>query len=778
MVKKQSISSLLLFLFLMPAANWAFAYLVSDIRVEGLQRISAGSVFNSVPVNIGDDVTGTQIRQIIREIFKTGFFKDVSAGRDGNVLVIMVSERPSIDSIEIEGNKAIETEALLQGLEGSGLAEGQIFKQVTLDHIQLDLERQYVSQGRYGASIETDVIDLPRNRVTLKIDVKEGEVAGIQHINIVGNTVFGDAELKDLMELKLPSLASFYTKDDKYSREKMSGDIEKLESWYLDRGYINFAIESTQISISPNKEDVYITINVAEGDKFSVRDVEIAGELHDVPEQSIRALLLTAQGQTFSRELMTVSEERIERVLGNSGYTFSSATGQPIVHDEDGTVTVKFFIDAGSRAYVRRINFTGNTITEDEVLRRELRQMEGGWASTSAIEASKVRLERLGFFGQVSVETPAVPGSNDQIDVEYTVEEQPSESISATFGYSQGIGLIIGLNYSESNVLGSGNAVNLGVSRSDFQTAYSFSFFDPYYTVDGVSRGYSVFYRESDFQEQNIARFSTNSYGGSVNFGYPLSEVSRISFSFGYENTDITEGVYPAQEISHFLATEGNEFDLFSFTTSYSMSALNRGMLPTGGRSQNLSMELTIPGSELEYYKISYNGQIFFPLSRLFTLRLRTDLGYGDTFGDTQTFPFYKNFFAGGLGSVRGYERNSLGPQSTPAPRDPYFQIDPIGGNVLVEASAEILFPLPFVEDQRSLRSAFFFDMGNVYNSDCQPFSIICEDLDLGELRYAAGLTVTWITGFAPITFSLAVPINDKDFDETETFQFELGRTF
>lgn len=778
MVKKQSIFSLLLFLFLLSATDWALAFLVSDIRVEGLQRVSAGSVFNSVHVNVGDDVTDIQIRQIIREIFKTGFFKDVSVGRDGNVLVIIVSERPSIDSIEIEGNKAIETEALLRGLEGSGLAEGQIFKQVTLDHIQLDLERQYVSQGRYGANIETEVIDLPRNRVSLKIDVTEGEVAGIQHINIVGNTVFKDEELKELLELKLPSLLSFYTKDDKYSREKLSGDIEKLESWYLDRGYINFAIESTQVSISPSKEDVYITINVTEGDKYSIRDVDIAGELHDVPEQSIRALLLTAPGQTFSRELMTFSEERIERALGNSGYTFSSATGQPIIHDEDHTVTVKFFVDAGSRAYVRRINFRGNTITEDSVLRREMRQMEGGWASTAAIEASKVRLERLGFFREVNVETPSVAGSSDQIDIEFTVEEQPSGSISATFGYSQGIGLIIGLNYSESNVFGTGNKINLGVSRSNFQTAYSFSFFDPYYTVDGVSRGYSIFFRKSDFNEQNIARFSTNSFGGSVNFGYPLSEVSRLNFSFGYENTDITEGVFPAQEISHFLATEGNAFDLFSFTASYAMSALNRGLLPTGGRSQSVSLEFSVPGSTLEFYRINYTGQIFFPLTKLFTLRLKTDLGYGGTYGNTKTFPFYKNFFAGGLGSVRGFERNSLGPQSTPSLNDPFGAIDPIGGNVLVEASAEIIFPLPFVEDQRSMKSAFFIDMGNVYNSDCQSFSVICEDLDFGDLRYAAGLSVTWITGFAPITFSLAIPINDKAGDDTETFQFELGRTF
>jgi outer membrane protein insertion porin family len=771
-------SALLAALILAAPAALAANFRIADIRIEGLQRVSAGSVFNAVPVNVGDTVTDSGIRQIIREVFKTGSFIDVSVGRDGNVLVISLEERPSIDSINIEGNKAIETEALLEGLEGSGLAEGQIFKQVTLAQIGQDLERQYVSQGRYGANIETEVVDLPRNRVSLKINVNEGKVAGIKHINIIGNTVFSDDDLKDMLELQLPSLFSFYTKDDKYSREKLSGDLEKLESWYLDRGYINFNIDSTQVSISPNKEDIYITINLTEGNPFTVTGVEIAGELHEIPKQTIRAMLLTGEGQIYSRQLMTLSEERIERALGNSGYTFASATGQPVVDAEDDTVKVKFFVDAGSRAYVRRINFKGNTVTQDEVLRREMRQMEAAWASTAAIEGSKVRLERLGFFREVNVETPSVPGSEDQIDVEYTVEEQPSGSISATFGYAQGTGLILGLNYSESNVLGSGNQVSLGVSRSDFQTAYNFSFFDPYYTVDGVSRGYSIFFRESDFDEFNVARFSTNTYGASVNFGYPLSELSRINFSFGYENTDIKEGIIPAQEISHFLDTEGNLFDIYTLTTTYSMSALNRGLLPTGGKSQNLSLEVAIPGSDLSYYRLSYTGQIFFPLSRALTLRFRTDLGYGGVYGDTSTYPFYKNFFAGGLGSVRGYKRNELGPKTTPAVGDVFGENDPIGGNVLVEAGIELIFPLPFVEDQRSIKSAFFVDGGNVYNSDCQDFSTFCDDLDFGDIRYSTGVTVTWITGFAPMTFSLGYPLNDQDGDDTEIFQFELGRTF
>jgi len=765
-------------LLVLPNLTCADVFEVSDIRVEGLQRISAGIVFSAVSINVGDIVDDTRVRQLIREVFKTGFFLDVNIGRDGDVLVISVSERPSISEIIIEGNKAIETDALLEGLVSSGLAEGQIFEQATLEHIRQDLERQYVSQGRYGAKIETTVRELPRNRVELQIDVTEGEVAGIRHINIVGKKLFSDEELKEILELKLPSLFSFYTKDDKYSKEKLSGDLEKLESYYLDRGYINFNIESTLVSISPDKKDVYITINVIEGEKYSVGNVEIAGELHDVPEESIQSLLLVREGQIFSRERVTVSEEMIETALGNSGYTFASATGQPVIHEEDHTLTVKFFVDAGKRAYVRRINFKGNTVTQDEVLRRELRQMEGGWASTAYIERSKLRMERLGFFKEVNVETPSVAGTNDQIDVEYSVEEQPSGSISATLGYAQGTGLILGLGYQESNVFGSGNSVNVGVNRSDFQTAYSFSFFDPYYTVDGVSRGYSMFFRKSDFDEQNIATFSTDSFGGSVNYGYPISEVSRINFSVGYENTHIKEGVFPSQEISEFLAKEGSKFNLFSLTGTYVMSALNRGLLPSGGRSQNVSFETTIPGSELEFYKLKYSGQIFFPLSRLFTLRLRTELGYGDSFGGTKTYPFYKHFYSGGMGSIRGYEQNTLGPKSTPAVIDVFSEQDPIGGNVLIEGSAEILFPLPFVKDRRSMKSVFFVDLGNVFNTNCPDVSTLCQDVDLGEMRYSAGIAVTWITGFAPISFSLSVPFNDQAGDDTESFQFELGRTF
>ena len=774
---------LLFVLLLLPTQLLADAFQVSDIRLEGLQRVSAGTVFGAIAVDVGDQVDELLLRDLVRDIFATGFFDDINVGRDGDVLVISLDERPTINSLELDGNKAIPSDSLLEGLQRSGLAEGQIFKRVTLEHIARDLERQYVAQGRYGTDITAEVDELQRNLVDIRIDISEGKVAGIRHINLVGNSVFSDKELKEVLELQLPGLLSFITRNDRYAREKLEGDLEALESHYQDRGYVNFQIESTHVAISPDRKDVYITINVSEGDFYTVSGVEISGELRDVPEASIRALLLVAPEQVYSRELITYSEERIELALGNAGYTFAEATGEPEVQEDD-TVVVNFFVDAGVRSYVRRIDFRGNTVTHDEVLRREMRQMEGGWASTAQIERSKVRLERLGYFKGVNVETPSVPGAEDQIDVIYSVEEQPSGSVSATLGYGQVTGVLVGVNYQESNVFGSGNSVDLGVSHSSFQTAYRFSWLDPYFTEDGVSRGYSVFYRKSDYDERNIVRFSTDSFGANLNFGYPINEISRINLGIGYEHTDLTQGSFAAQEISDFLDTEGNSFDLVLMTATYSMSALNRGLLPTGGRSQSLSLELTVPGSPLEFLRIRYSGQIFFPLHRLpllnrgFNLRLRTALGYGQALGDTEVYPFYKHFFAGGLGSVRGYEQNTLGPRSTPAEGDLVSRQDPIGGNVLIEAGAEVLFPLPFIEDQRALRASYFFDVGNVFNTDCPEVSTRCTDLELNELRYSTGISLTWITGFAPITLSYSVPLNKQPGDETEVFQFELGRVF
>ena len=761
---------------------FADTFTVSDIRIQGLQRVSAGTVFNLMPVNVGDTIDEIQLRALVRFIFRSGFFDDIRMLRDGNVLVVNLVERPAIESLELDGNKAIKSEALLEGLAAQGLAEGEIFKQATLEHVALELERQYVSQGRYSASISPNVERLPRNRVAIKIDIVEGKPSGIEHINFVGNSVFEDDELLDIMELKLPGLMSFYKNDDKYSREKLSGDLETLESYYQDRGYVVFEVESTQVSITPDKKDVYITIGVDEGDRYIVGEVELVGELNDIAPEAIENLLLVQNGQTFNRALLTATEKRITATLGNSGYTFASASGIPQVK-EDGIVDVRFFVEAGKRAYVRRINVKGNNITNDEVVRRELRQLEGGWASTALIDRSKLRIERLGYFSSVNVETPEVPGTDDQIDVELDVEEQPSGSISATLGYSQGFGLTLGAGYQENNVFGTGNSLGTNVSWSKFQRSVSFNYFNPYFTLDGVSRGYNIFYRKSNFDARNLARFSTDSLGAGVNFGLPIGETQRVGFGLSVENTKLKEGFLSSREIVAFLASEDSTALNFKLNLNWSSSKLNRGLFPTRGSAQTLSLEAALPGSDLQFYKVRYEGQVYIPITReAFTLRLRTELGYGDAYGGTSSLPFFENFYAGGFGSIRGFEPYTLGPRSTPvAGGFSRPEGDPFGGNALVEFSAELIFPIPFIEDNRSFRTVLFADAGNVFNTNCLSVSNPdnCFDVSLDEMRYSAGLGVTWITpGLGPMSFSFTKVFNAQEFDRTESFQFEIGRTF
>ncbi|MEM7000574.1 MAG: outer membrane protein assembly factor BamA [Pseudomonadota bacterium] len=760
-------------------------FTIADIRLQGLQRISAGTVFNLIPVSVGDRLDELTVRMLVRRLFASGYFKDIGVARDGGVLIVTVSERPAIESIEIDGNKAIKTEALIDGLGQQGLREGEIFKQATLERVGLELERQYVSQGRYGASIETNIEDLPRNRVDIKIDIEEGKNSGIRHLNIVGSEAFDEAELLDELELQHPSLLSFYRNDDKYSREKLSGDLETLEAHYKDRGYADFNIYSTQVSITPDRRQVYITIGVEEGGIYTIDEVNVVGELGDVKAKDLEALLLVENGQVFNQARITATEDRMTAVLGNAGFTFATASGVPKVK-EDGTVDVEFFVDSGKRAYVRRVSFTGNELTQDEVMRRELRQMEGGWASTAQIDLSKVRMERLGYFKGVDVETPQVPGTDDQIDVNFSVEEQPSGSISATLGYSQGFGLILGGNYSQSNVGGSGNSLGLGLSISRFQKSASFNYFDPYFTLDGVSRGFNVFARRLDFDERNIARYATDSAGVGMTFGLPIGETQRINFGVSADWTKITEGFLAAREISDFVENNGDTALNFKISGSWTKSTLNRGLFPDRGASHQLGVELAVPGSDLQFFKVNYAGERYFPITNSWTLRVRGEVGYGDGYGNTDRLPFYEHFFSGGFGSVRGFENSTLGPRTTPPQEfeDSAFfdrRGDPFGGNLLVEASAELIFPFPFVDDNRQFRPAFFVDVGNVFQTSCPSFAdreINCFDFSVDELRYSVGFGVTWLTGLGPMTFSLAKPFQTKEFDEEESFQFELGRTF
>ncbi|TRO11449.1 outer membrane protein assembly factor BamA [Ectopseudomonas mendocina] len=786
---------------LMIAEVHAESFTISDIRVNGLQRVSAGSVFGALPLNVGEQVDDRQLVDATRSLFRTGFFQDIQLGRDGDVLVVTVVERPSISGIEIEGNKAITTEDLLKGLNQSGLAEGEIFQRATLEGVRNELQRQYVAQGRYSAEIEAEVIPQPRNRVALKITINEGTVAAISHINVVGNTVFSDEDLVDLFELKTTNWLSFFKNDDKYAREKLSGDLERLRSYYLDRGYINMDISSTQVSITPDKKHVYITVNVEEGEKYSVRDVKLSGDLK-VPEEDVRALLLVKEGQVFSRKIMTTTSELITRRLGNEGYTFANVNGVPEAHDEDNTVSITFFVDPGKRAYVNRINFRGNTKSEDEVLRREMRQMEGGWASTYLIDQSKVRLERLGFFKEVNVETPQVPGTDDQIDVNYSVEEQPSGSITASVGFAQNAGLILGGSISQNNFLGTGNRVSIGLTRSEYQSRYSFGFVDPYWTVDGVSLGYNAFYRTTDYDELDVdvSSYSVDSLGAGINIGYPISETARLTYGLTVQQDSIDTGRYTVDEIFDFIDTEGDNYLNFKGSIGWSESTLNRGVLANRGHSQSLVLETTIPGSDLSFYKLDYRGQVFTPISDNYTLRFHTQLGYGDSYGSTSELPFYEHYYAGGFNSVRGFKDSSLGPRSTPSrvvdpvtgnvingpdDRGRYTDPDqdplPFGGNVLVQGGVEMLFPLPFVKDQRSLRTALFWDVGNVFDTNCsssqKQLSDSC-DIDFSNLASSVGVGLTWITALGPLSFSLAMPIKKPDDADTQVFQFSLGQTF
>ena len=547
-MNRQAAKALILVLVLIAPFVAADSFVISDIRVEGLQRISAGTVFAALPVGVGDVVDEPMIRAATRSLFATGNFDDINIGQDGNVLVIIVTERPSISEISIEGNKAIETEALLDGLKGAGLSVGQVFRRSTLEGMQLELQRQYVLQGRYDANIETEVIPEPRNRVTISIDVDEGTVASIKHINVVGNKVFTEDQLSDVFELHTTGWLSFFTNDDKYSKEKLTGDLEGLTSYYMDRGYLEFRIDSTQVSVSPDKKEVYITANITEGEKFTISSVELSGDLV-LPASDLSRFLLVADGQIFSQQMVTSTEEYLTRRLGDEGYNFAKVTGIPEIDDEDNTVAMKFFVDPGKRTYVRRINFKGNLKTADDVLRREMRQMESAPASAAKIEQSRVRLQRLGYFSSATVETPGVPGQDDLIDVTYTVEEQSSGSIGASVGYAQDAGIIYGLNLQQDNFMGTGKRVGIGLNASRYQDVYNFSYTNPYYTEDGVSRGFNIFYRSTDLSEVNIANYSTNTLGGAVNFGYPIKETARLGFSFGVANTDISTGQYAVQEI-------------------------------------------------------------------------------------------------------------------------------------------------------------------------------------------------------------------------------------
>ena len=749
---------------------YANTFVIKDIRIDGLERISEGTVFNYLPVKVGDEISDKDASSIIRSLYKSKYFNDVGVEQSGDVLVIKVSERPAISRIEFTGNKDIKTEDLLKSLRQIGFAEGQVYEQALLERVELELQRQYFSRGKYGVNIESEVTPLSQNRVAIRIKMEEGTISTIGDINIVGNQAFKESELLRQFESRVGNLLSIITFDNHYSRQKLSADLESLRSFYLDRGYVDFAIESTQISITDDKKQIFITININEGQQYKINEVRLAGDLI-VPEQELFDLVTIKRDAIFSRKQVTKSSELLTNRLGNDGYAFANVNAVPDIDRENRLVTLTFYVDPGRRAYVRRINIAGNSKTRDEVLRREFRQQEASWISTEKVEYSKERLQRLGYFEDVNVETVPVPGTSDQVDLDFNVTEQSSGSLSAGLGFSGSDGLIFNANVSQRNFMGSGKFVTLGFNNSDVNTVYSFGYTNPFATIDGISQGFSASYRQTDADEANIARFSTDVWGGSVNFGIPIAQDNRISLAFGYENTQLNlpNGITTVSRFIDFIDKEGDNYDTFSMTVGWSSNTQNHRLLPTRGRLQSVSASVALPIGSLQYYKLNYRDKWFHPLSDTLTFSLGTELGFGDAYGGTEEFPFFQNFYAGGQNSVRGFKSNTLGiKDDSPSLND---NSRALGGNFLVTGTAAVIFPIPFMkENLKSFRLSAFTDVGNVFDQE--------ENFDVGKLRYSAGLSAIWISPFGPMSFSIAQPFNEQDGDETEIFQFAVGSTF
>ncbi|HEX9585980.1 MAG TPA: outer membrane protein assembly factor BamA, partial [Gammaproteobacteria bacterium] len=737
------------------------SFVVEEIRLEGLQRISAGTIFNYLPVKVGDRVDSSRTAEAIRALFRTGFFRDITIEREGNTLVVFVTERPSISSIEFSGNKTIETEDLMKSLRDVGFAEGRVFNRSIFDSVEQELRRSYFSQGRYAVQITSTVTPLERNRVAVNFDISEGKVAKIKQINIVGNESFDDDELVDLFSLTTPNIFSIFTKSDQYSKQKLAADLEALRSFYLDRGYINFNIDSTQVSLTPDKQDVYITVNVTEGDLFSVSEVKLAGDLI-VPQDELFKLVKIRAGDVFSRKLVTETSAEITDRLGEEGYAFANINAVPEIDDEKKQVQLTFFLDPGKRVYVRRIDFKGNTKTQDEVLRREMRQAEGGWISTPAIKRSKERLERLTYFEEVNIETPAVPGTTDQVDVDVTVKELPAGNLLIGAGFSQTQGVVLSTSVTQENFLGTGNRASFSFNNSEVNRNFGLGWFNPYWTDDGISRGFDAHYRKTNALDANLADYDLDQLGGGITFGVPISETNSVDFGLNYEHTEFIPGIDASTEVLAFERSSGGAFDTVSLTASWANDSRDSHLAPTRGKFSRLGAEVAVPGLDLTYYKVTARHQRFFPLVREFILVLDGEVGYGDGYGDTEDLPLINNFFAGGIRTVRGFEGNTLGPRDSRG--------RPLGGSTRLIGNAEVILPVPFARDLRSFRLTTFVDAGNVYGPG--------EDLDFGKLRYSAGVSAIWLSPLGPMTVSIAAPLNSESGDDTQPFQFTFGTSF
>jgi len=734
---------------------------LQDIQIEGLDRIQAGTVFTYLPIKVGDMLDENNTAYIARELYKTGFFKDIQLRREGEVLVVAVQEKPAIASISFDGNKILDDEQLAQILTDVGIANGRVFNRSVLERLENELVQQYFAFGKYGVNVDTQVKELERNRVNISINILEGDAAKIKQVKIVGNTVFEEEELTGDFQSGLKPWYKFWGTRDRYAKQKLQGDIEVLRSQYLNEGYLKFDIPSTQVSISPDKEDIFITINIEEGEQYTVNSVELAGKFF-LPEEELRALVDLEPGDVFSRAKIVNSNDAITRRLGNDGYAFPNINAVPEVDEDSKKVDLTFFIDPGKRVYVRRINFTGHKTTRDEIYRRELRQMESGWYSQSNVEASRARLQRLAYVESVELETQRIPGVDDFVDLNVEIEERLAGSFNVGAGLSDSQGAVITTSVSQENFLGTGKTVSFRINTSKVNTVYDFNYTNPYYTIDGVSRGFGGSFVSTEASEADISDFDSEQWAARVSYGIPLTEVSRIRATAQIRHTEINITSNTPTEVLEFLRDNGDTYDNLTLNTNFTHNTQNRSLFPSKGSKQAVGLEVSVPGSDLEFYKVNYENAFYYPLGQTFTLSLGSEIGYGDAYGDTTDLPFYEKFRAGGFDYVRGYESNSLGP------RDSFD--DSFGGNFLTTARAQVLFPIPFLENKNRGRLAFFVDVGNVFAE--------YDDFDTGDIRGSAGLALSWITGLGGISAALAAPFNDQPDDDTETFQFNLGTSF
>lgn len=779
-------------------------FTASDIRVDGLQRIAAGTVFTYLPVERGDRVDDAKVADTIRALYRTGFFEDVQLDRQGDILVVTVRERPSINKLTVTGNKDIKTEQLMAGLKDIGLSEGSTFDRLSLDRVTQELQRQYNDRGKYTASITPTASPLDRNRVDVTLAIEEGKGAKIRHIGLVGTEKFGAEDILEQWESKPSSWASWYRRDDQYSKEKLSGDLEKLNSWYLDRGYVDFNIESTQVAISPNKRDMFISTSVSEGEQYKISDIRVTGDTV-LPQEDVERMVIQKTDDVFSRGLLEWSADAITNTLSNIGYAFAKVNPIPTPNRAEQTVAVNMQVVPGPRVQVRRIEFRGNSRTSDEVLRREMRQFENAWYSQAAIDRSKIRLQRLGYFESVEVETPAVPGSADQVDVVYTVKETTSGQFTFGLGYSQSYGMTTSIQLSQNNFLGGGNRVSVDASSSSYQKRYGFSYTNPYFTDDGVSLGYNLSWRELDYSDFNTAQYNSTNGAAQVVFGVPITENDTVSFMFGIDTNQITtyQGSTPQSIIDYIDAVGKRTFKSWRAEAGWARDTRNDYFMPTRGTYQRIGLEATLPGSTAEYFKVNYQFSKYWHVHRALVLNTRVDLGYGDSYGkdisrticwndvpatdtsyaysdvvdcsqphaNTKTvtatgLPFFENFYAGGTNSVRGFEDNTLGPRSEPTAY--YYQGQPLGGSVKTVGSLEAYFPTLF--DSPSARVSAFIDVGNVFSST--------NEAKAKELRASAGVALLWRAPVGPISISYAFPLKKEDGDEVERLQFNFGGQF